>query len=214
MRLITFSGTDGSGKSTQLSLLREYLEGKGFRVAYFHALEFSVGNRTLRFLKGKKDFRPGSEHANVTASPVSVFLRTCSLLVDLIAFPFHRWRLGRQGYDILLSDRYFFDTIVNIEYLAGLRRHRCTLLPLAETLVERPDLSFFLDIDPESVMRRDNAPEQGIEYVRAKRDRFRTHITDWGFRVLDADREKNDLSAEIKEIFDKIFQSIDKGTAR
>ena len=45
MEYITFSGVDGSGKSTQLELLREYLIGKGFKVAYFHAVEFSFANR-------------------------------------------------------------------------------------------------------------------------------------------------------------------------
>lgn len=215
MKFITLSGTDGSGKSTQLELLLKRLKQDGRKVAVFHALEFSIGNRALRFLKGEKGFRPGTEKANASASNFTVFLRTCSLFVDLVAFRPYVFFLKRAGYDILLSDRYFSDTIVNILYLSD--RHRRQgfwgklkrfLLRFAERRIVRPEYAFLLDISPESVMHRENAPEQGIDYISKKRELFHSLVNRFGFIVIDADREKSALFADIYHRIDTIKNGI------
>ncbi|HLN19060.1 MAG TPA: hypothetical protein VK255_02730, partial [Patescibacteria group bacterium] len=37
MNIITISGLDGSGKSTQIDMLKSFLESQGKKVFYFHA---------------------------------------------------------------------------------------------------------------------------------------------------------------------------------
>lgn len=46
MKLITISGLDGSGKTTQLDLLEKDLK-KEFRVERIHMINFSIANRLL-----------------------------------------------------------------------------------------------------------------------------------------------------------------------
>lgn len=206
MILITLSGTDGSGKSTQLSLLRERFEQNGKKVAYFHAVSFSLANRLARILKGKRaTTEPGSEKANVSASPFSVLLRVSVLFADLAMFRSYLSSLRRKGYDVLLSDRYFYDTAINIRYLSRKRSSEYVpplvgfMLGIAEKCIVRPDLALFLDANPEAVMRRKRAPEQGETYLAEKRTLFHENADRWNLVPVDADREISEVSALIKE---------------
>ncbi len=196
MKIITLSGVDGSGKSTQLTLLKDHLETSGKRVAVFNAVEFSLANRIVRFLKGEKGFEPGKDKAVTNASLVSVVIREKFLFLDFLRFRFLLRRLKREGCDFLLSDRFFSDSLVNLSYLSDTWIIRLGIRFL-EALLPRADLAFFLDIDPSIVMTRDRAPEQGIDYLRAKTALFKEKISDWNLISIRADRPKEIIAAEI-----------------
>ena len=156
MKIITLSGVDGSGKSTQLALLRKKLEDEGKKVAYFHAVEFSLVSR----LSQKKSTESDSPDKAVTqASFITLLLRKIILPIDLLRFHLHIQTLYRQGFDYLLSDRYFYDTLINIEYLA---KKRVSTPAVVFCLIIKPDIAFYIDLLPEVIMTRERAPEQGL----------------------------------------------------
>lgn len=201
MKLITLSGVDGSGKSTQLELLRDHLVSQGNKVAYFHAVEFSLANKIARCLKGNKAFEPGKEKAVTKASWLSLILREKFLFIDMIRFCFLRASLRRQGYDYILSDRSFFDSIINLEYLA--KNIRFLSWPIRWGIdflakyTPKGDIRFYFDLTPEAIMARDRAPEQGIDYLRTKMGLFKERATQWNLIMIDAEQSKEDMLRDL-----------------
>lgn len=203
MKIITLSGVDGSGKSTQLALLRKQLEAQGNKVAYFHAIEFSSANRIARLFKKDSRFAPGKEAAITKASWYSVVLREKFLFLDFLRFHFFLRKLRKEDCDYLLSDRSFYDSLVNLSYLSSVWIVRIGIYFL-EALLPKADLAFYLDIDPEGIMRRDRAPEQGADYLRAKISLFKEKIPTWNLLVIDASRSKEAIA---KDILDRMIQN-------
>lgn len=187
MKIITFSGIDGSGKSTQLDHLRSRLEAEGKRVAYFHAVAYSLPQAAKSlFQRGTK--KPGIAKAVTKSSLLGVWLRQGVLLLDLIRFRRYVKDLEHEGVEYLLSDRYFYDSLVNIAYLDGTSLDT-PYARFAARYIPKPDKAFFLSVLPDIVMRRERAPEQGLQYLRDKHELFTEASTLWDFLIIDAGQE-------------------------
>jgi thymidylate kinase len=187
MKIVTFSGIDGSGKSTQLGRLQERLESEGKRVAYFHAVHFSLPQATRRFFQ-RSTSRPGRDAARTESSSIGVFLRKMSLLADLWRFRSFLRKLEERGYTHLLSDRYFYDTLVNIAYLDGTALDT-PFSRFATRLIPRPERAFLLRLRPEAVLGRERAPEQGLAYLRDKAKLFDEAAGLWSFVIIEANAD-------------------------
>ncbi len=205
MQYITFSGVDGSGKSTQLELLKEHLIGEGHKVAYFHAIEFSLANRLMRIFKKQKNFQPGQEKAVTQASILTLLLRQKFLFLDIFRFRRFMSRLESEGYEYLLSDRSFFDSLIHLEYLA-LPHHNTlrvlfwrTRANLIEEYLPKPDIAFYFDLDPHQIMSRERIPEQGITYLQEKQTLFQEKLASWNMQILDADQPADSIATIILE---------------
>ena len=186
MQIITLSGVDGSGKSTQLTHLQQLLEAKGGKVAYIHAVAFSLPQAARGlFIRPQKEKTPSK--AKAKSGFVGVFLRKIILLIDLIRFHFFVKQLKKAGVHYLLSDRYFYDTLVNIAYLDGTKLNT-SFARLANRFIPKPNKAYYLRVTPEKVMERPRKPEQGLQYLKDKTILFNEAALLWSFITLDSDQ--------------------------
>lgn len=194
MKIISFSGVDGSGKSTQRELLQKYLEDKGHRVAYFHATEFSLANRLHR--KKGANFTPGQTPAVTKASLISVLLRLLFLTIDGFRFFFYQRSLNKNGVAYLLSDRFFQDSLINILFLSQNPLVKLKVLFLSWVL-PKPDTTFYLKLSAHDIANRSRVPEQGMEYLEDKIRLYDSPPFSWSTEVLDATQIPENIHQEV-----------------
>ncbi len=194
MKIITISGLDGSGKSTQLNILKEYLSKKNKKIFYFHAIDFSIGNKVF-FWKHKKNKK--TDTGITKANQLTIQLRKIALYVDILRFRKLTEKLAKKKFDFILSDRFFYDIIVNIEYLSGKNFN----LPIDHILRKYDLISFYIKTNPQEIIKRSRRPKQGLKYLKIKNTIFNNKRHVWHWKIIDG----ND---SIEKVFEKIRKSL------
>jgi len=182
--LSTFSGLDGSGKSTLIKGLKETLEQRNKRVAVFH-MYYDIGLlASLRFVlkkvSGEKEklSKEGDAHAPRKLShdgkPATLAARlryavgwnkSLRLFVypfDLLIFLFYRLYIEKVKKQILIMDRYFYDTLVDVA--EGRKAYGVRVL---SRLTPTPSLPVLVDISPEEAYSRKG--EHSVAYLSRRR---------------------------------------------
>ena len=188
--LITFSGLDGAGKSTLIEFLSVTLEGQQRPVAVLHLndevgiyaylrllRDRLLGSRPDRLAPGTPDPRAQKSRQPAprglrgllsrlrTALLWSKALRRLLYPIDLVIFACHRAYLEGLRGRVLITDRYFYDTLVDVS--SGSDRFWTRLL---ERLTPAPTVPVLLDISPEESFRRKG--EFSVEYLRRRYDAY------------------------------------------
>lgn len=175
--LISFSGLDGAGKTTQIENLRATLEARGLSTVLFAFWDDVVVLSRYREGFVHKVFKsergigaPGKpvnrRDKNVRGWHVN-FARHGLYLLDAVNLGRVIGRARRSGVDVIIMDRYIHDELANLPLENPLTR---AFVRFAAAIAPKPDVAYMLDADP--VAARARKPEYPLEFLIDSRRRY------------------------------------------
>jgi thymidylate kinase len=169
--LISFSGLDGAGKTTQIENLHTVLASVGLRSSVRAFWDDAVVlaryregfvHRVYRSERGVgAPGRPVARRDKNVRRWYLTALRHLLYLLDAINLRRVVARARKSGADAIIFDRYTYDELANLPLKYRASRQFARLLAW---IAPSPDVAFFLDADPETAVAR--KPEYPLEFMR------------------------------------------------
>lgn len=217
MYLFIIEGIDGSGKATQLKLLREKLEKEGRPVLpiSFPNYEDRSSGPVKMYLEGELGKDP---------SDVSAYAASSLFAIDRFASYKKTWEKPYKDGTVIISDRYVLSNIIHqasklpdsqkgefVDWLYDLEYNKLG--------IPKPTLSVFLDVPPDVSKKniekrysgdesRKDIHEKNLDYMN---DCYRTAkqiLPKLGVKAIECTKDGEMLSAEM--ISDAIFSEAKK----
>jgi thymidylate kinase len=169
--LVSFSGVDGSGKSTQIEHLRSILHAAGFEIrllAFWDNVVVGVKYRESFVHKVYKSEQgigePGKpvnrQDKNVRRWYLTI-ARHILYLFDAINLCRVTTRAAKSGADVVILDRYIYDELANLNLRNPLSR---AFAKFVHWLAPAPDIAYLLDADPAAACAR--KPEYPVDFMK------------------------------------------------
>lgn len=169
---LSFEGVEGSGKSTQITLLEQHFKTQGHRVLLLREPGGTAFGEKLRATI------LGLDNAIDPLSETFLFLASRAQLLKEKILPFLQ-----QPRAVVLLDRYVDSTLV----YQGLAQKRPLEMIWAlhqfAPLNTLPHATFFLDIDVETSLARQAARGQAKDYFESRQREFQEQLVE-GYRAI------------------------------
>ncbi len=174
--LVTFSGVDGSGKSTQIKNLLAWLQSRGLRtraLAFWDNVAVGVkyrGGFVHHVYKSERGVGAPGKPVNrrdknmrgwhLTLARHFLYLLDAIRLCRVVAREHRRNRVGDATPEVIVFDRYIYDELANLNLKNPFSRG---FVRFVHRLVPRPDIAYLLDADPTAAYLR--KPEYPVEFM-------------------------------------------------
>ncbi len=172
--LVSFSGIDGAGKSTQIENLHSHLSAAGFqvwRLAFWD--DVAVLRRFREFSRsallkgdagvGSPDQPVNRRDKNVQTWYMNAF-RFFLYSLDAIWLNVVVRKALRPQTGVVIFDRYLHDELANLPLRSRFTR---SYVRLMLKCAPQPDVAYLLDADP--VQARERKPEYPLDFVQSNR---------------------------------------------
>ena len=183
---IVFEGVDGSGKTTQIEMLREFFIDKGYKVNLTkEPTEDSIGSLIWEYMKSKdRSLTPETE----------------ALLFAADRLEHGKWiKETLEKGEIVISDRYIHSSFayqgaagVELDWIRSLNRRAF-----------KPDMVILLDINPDSslerVSHRDRTVFEENIYLKTVRELYLRFAGFGEMIIIDASQDIDEVQREIRE---------------
>ena len=206
-RLIVIEGADGSGRSTQIRLLVDWLEASGHATTQVGLKRSNLASEELESAK----------NGNIlNRTTMSLFYATdfADQLENIIIPSL------RAGF-IVLADRYIY-TLMARDMVRGLDADWVKSL---YSIALKPDAVFYLKLTPEKLIQRNFMKNHTLDYWESGMDlglsldmfdsfvqyqqlmagKFDELRKSWGFTTIDADQSMSELNRELRNNIERVF---------
>lgn len=176
---IVFEGIDGTGKTTQIQLLKEWLEANGFEVeTMVEPTDSEVGKLIRRILQ-----RPDANDEDVQRVLALLFAADRMFIMDKL----------NDDSKIIISDRSFISSLAYqepIEWVEEINKY-----------AKRPDLLILLDLDVKKSVARTSGKDtfENEEFLTGVRDNYLDLVKNYEHQIIDANNGVNKVSSDIKK---------------
>ena len=200
---ITMEGTDGAGKTTQINMLRESLDNRGYHVVCVREPGGTpIGEKIRSIIIDKEN----GEMCNMAEAMLYAAAR--AQLVEEVIVPV----LIRGG--LIISDRFVYSSIVYQGYARGMGERRIKNLNRYAIDDLEPDITFFLKLKPEDGLKRKRSQAE-LDRIESENFNFHQRVYD-GYvslarrnkkriRMIDALKEPDEIHSEIINEIDKLL---------
>ncbi|MCO6450708.1 MAG: dTMP kinase [Caldilineales bacterium] len=208
MTFITFEGSEGSGKTTQVSLLLDWLRPRV--ESLLHTREpggTAIGDRV-------RDILLDRAHTEMTpAAEILLYSAARAQIVRQVILP------HLQAGGVVICDRFYDSTLAYQGYGHGLALDDLRQITRFATGGLVPDLTIYLDLEAETGLRRkahtpdewNRFEEKDLAYhqrvVAGYRELIAAEPERW--RVIDANRRVEVIQAEVREVVGRFLATVE-----
>ena len=176
---IVFEGIDGAGKSTQIQMLKEWLEANGFRVeTLVEPTGSDVGKLIRKILQ-----RPDAQSDEVQRILALLFAADRLLIMDEL----------EDESKIIISDRSFISSLAYQE--------PAEWVEVLNKYAKKPDLLILLDLDVKTSVARASGEDtfENEEFLTGVRENYLKLAENYTTEIIDATNGINKVSSDIKK---------------
>lgn len=198
--LITLSGLDGAGKSTITRWLKTTLEARRRPAVVLHmhddvgvyAVCRSLRDRLLGARRPRNDGPPAAGLGRARYALLwNKTLRQLIYPLDLVVFLGYRFYVERVRRRVLIMDRYFYDTLVDV--WSG---RRSAWFRLLTRLTPTPDVAVLLNVPPERAF--DRKGERSLAYLQERWQAYRIVFPTHGASLIVSNHDLSAAQAAIE----------------
>ena len=176
---IVFEGIDGSGKSTQIEMLRQWLADNGFRVETLVEPTDSEVGKLIRNILQRHD----AASEDVQKILALLFAADRMFIMDKL----------EDESKIIISDRSFISSLAYQEpadWVGVLNRY-----------AKKPDLVILLDLDVKKSVARTSGKDtfENEEFLTRVKENYLNLVGDYEHQIIDANNGINKVSSDIKK---------------
>ena len=196
MKIISFEGIEGVGKSTQINLLKDYLESKGLTVTVLREPGSTITGESIRSI-----LLDSKENLSEESELLLMFAARAQLISEKVL---------NNNVDVILFDRFYDASIAYQGFGRGLSINFIKNL-IDFTKCPTPDLTFLLDISVQDGFERkiadikDRIESSGDELFNKVRNGYLEIANEQPRRI-----KIIDAMDSIESIYEKIIEHVNQ----